>query len=152
MKIGIFCYLILDILTTFYRNVSWVVLYQTYLFCCNLVIWLVIRKDLRKNITKSTPQKLCHVCGEQNWNFAELFLTLASIKKHCFLLPLLKHFGFYGNPLTYKGKTENWDLLLSHCRYFDKGFTEMFVEWFSSKHIMLVQTLQFDWLPWQPNS
>ena len=53
-------------------------------------------------------------------------------------------------PLTYHGKSENSDLLLSHCRCFDKSFTEMFVEWSSIKRIMLVQTSQFDWLPWQP--
>ena len=59
-----------------------------------------------------------------------------------FLLPLLMHFGCYGNlnfPLTYDGKSENWDLLLSHCKYFDKSFTEMFVEWSSAKHIILDQ-------------
>ena len=41
------------------------------------------------------------------------------------------HFGGYGNlkfPLTYNGKSENWDLLLSHCGNFDKIFTEMFLE------------------------
>ena len=40
------------------------------------------------------------------------------------------HLGCYGNlkfPLTYNGKSD-WDLVLSHCRYFDKSFTEMFVE------------------------
>ena len=30
---------------------------------------------------------------------------------------------------------------------FDKSFAEMFVEWFFTKHIILVQTSQFDWLP-----
>ena len=28
--------------------------------------------------------------------------------------------------LLYNGTSENWDLLLSPCRYFDKSFTEMF--------------------------
>ena len=63
------------------------------------------------------------------------------------------NFGCYGNfkfPLSYNGKSENWDLLLSHCKYFDKSFTEMFVEWLSTKHIILDQTSQFDLLPWQP--
>ena len=55
MKSGIYCCLIADILTKFYRNVSWVVLYKTYLFCCNLLICLVA---MRKNIQKSTPQRL----------------------------------------------------------------------------------------------
>ena len=31
-------------------------------------------------------------------------------------------------PLTYNWKTENWNLLLSLCSYFDKSFTEMFLE------------------------
>ena len=46
-----------------------------------------------------------------------------------FLLPL--YFHYYGNlkfPLTYYGKSENLPLLLSHCRYFEKSFTEMFLQ------------------------
>ena len=53
------------------------------------------------------------------------------------------HFSCYGNlmfPLAYNGKSENWDFLLSHCRYYDKSFTEMFVEWSSTKPIILVKT------------
>ena len=38
------------------------------------------------------------------------------------------------------GKNENWHLLLSHCRYFDKSFTEMFLEWSSAKHTIFVVT------------
>ena len=38
------------------------------------------------------------------------------------------------------GKHENWHLLLSHCRYFDKSFTEMFLEWSSTKHTFSVVT------------
>ena len=30
-------------------------------------------------------------------------------------------------PLTYNGEKENWPLLLSYYRYFDKSFTEMFL-------------------------
>ena len=41
----------------FYRNVPWVVLYQTYHFCPNLWIWLVAKAteilDLRKKILKN---------------------------------------------------------------------------------------------------
>ena len=50
------------------------------------------------------------------------------------------NFGCHGNvkfSLTYNGKSENWDLLLSHCRYFDKNFTEMFFEWPSTKDTFL---------------
>ena len=31
-----------------------------------------------------------------------------------------------------------------------KVFLEMFDEWSSTKHILFVQTSQFDWLSWQP--
>ena len=34
--------------------------------------------------------------------------------------------------------------MLSHCGYFDKGFTEMVVEWSPTKHTILVQISQFD--------
>ena len=50
-------------------------------------------------------------------------------------------------PLTYNGKSENGHLLLSHCRYFDKSFTEMFLEYSFTN---FVQIGEFDWLPWQP--
>ena len=66
-----------------------------------------------------------------------------------FLLPLV----CYSNlkfPLTYNGKSENLHLLLSHCRYFDKSFSKMFVEWCSTKHLLFDQTSQFDWLSRQP--
>ena len=52
--------------------------------------------------------------------------------------------GCYGNlylPLTYNEKNENWHLLLSHCRYFDKTFIEMFLERSSTKHSFLLQPL-----------
>ena len=64
-----------------------------------------------------------------------------------FLLPLLKHFGCYGNwkfPLTYNKKSENWYLLLSHCRYFDKSFAQIF-ELSSTKYIHFIPNLSI-WL------
>ena len=54
--------------------------------------------------------------------------NISLYKKGLFLLPLLMYFRCYGNlkfPLTYNGKSENWLLLLSHCRYFYQNFTEM---------------------------
>ena len=50
-----------------------------------------------------------------------------------FLLSLPMCFRCYGNskfPYTcsYNGKSGNWHLFLSYCRYFDKMFTEMFWE------------------------
>ena len=38
------------------------------------------------------------------------------------------------------GKNENWHLLPSQCRLFYKTFTEMFLEWSSTKHIFFVIT------------
>ena len=38
-------------------------------------------------------------------------------------------------------KNKNWHLLLSHCRYFDKSFTEMYLEWSSTKHTFLLKPL-----------
>ena len=103
--------------------------------------WQPKGKIWGKNIQKSTPEAVWGI----KLKFAELFLTLTSTKR-LFLLLLLKLFGCYGNlkfPVTYNRKNDNWDLLLSHCRYFDKIFTEMFVEWSATKHIILVQTSQF---------
>ena len=62
------------------------------------------------------------------------------------------YFRCYGNLkflLTYNGKSETWHLVLFHCRYFDKLFSEMFIEWSSTKRIILVLTSKFDWLSWQ---
>ena len=39
----------------FYRNVPWVVLYKTYLFCCNLLIWLVTMATKRQNLRTKFP-------------------------------------------------------------------------------------------------
>ena len=39
--------------------------------------------------------------------------------------------GCYGNlqlTLAYNGRNEKWHLLLIHCRYFDKSFTEISLE------------------------
>ena len=46
--------------------------------------------------------------------------------------------------LTFNRENENWRLLLSHCRYFDKSFTEMFLKKSSTKRIIFVQTSEFD--------
>ena len=46
--------------------------------------------------------------------------------------------------MTYNGKNENWHLLLSHCRYFDKSFTEMFLEWSSTNHMNFVHISEIE--------
>ena len=64
-------------------------------------------------------------------------------KKVSFLLLLLMCFHCYDNlkfPLTYNGKSKSRPLLLTHCRYFDKSFTEMILEQSSTKHMNFVQT------------
>ena len=62
----------------------------------------------------------------------------------CFSLLLLKSSGLYDNfklPLTCNGKIEKWHLLVSHCIYFDKTFIEMFLEWSSTRQIILCPVL-----------
>ena len=69
---------------------------------------------------------------------------LAFTKLMCVCLQLLLYFSCYGNIkflFTYNWKSENKSLLLSHCRYLDKSFTGMFLEY------QLVQTSEYDWLP-----
>ena len=51
---------------------------------------------------------------------------------------------------TNNGKSGNWHLFLCYCRYFDKSFTEMFLESSSTNHMNFVQIVDFYWLPWQP--
>ena len=54
--------------------------------------------------------------------------NISLYKKYVFYCHCLLCFCCYGNlmfPLTYNGKSENWPLSLSHCRYFDKSFTEI---------------------------
>ena len=105
------------------------------------------RQNLRKKKKKkkSTPQKLC-------WrDKLKLCRTVSKIShyKTVFLLPLLKHFGCYGNlnfPLTYKRKSENWDVVLSHCRYFDKNYFITLSAYHFSPNLSI-------WLlPWQPKN
>ena len=58
VKVGLNCYLIADILISFYRIVCWVVLYQTYHFYPNLWIWLVAMPTKRLNLRKIFKTKL----------------------------------------------------------------------------------------------
>ena len=70
----------------FYRNVPWVVLYQTYLFGSNLLIWLVTMATKRQNLWKiywkiNSSEAVWGIKLKLSW----LFLTLASTKKKCFI-------------------------------------------------------------------
>ena len=151
MKIGTYCYLIAALweqkcsLSGPLPNVA--------SFCFNRIIGLVTmatkRKNLQKKIIKNQP--LRSYVGDKAETLQNCYQHWP-LQNYCFLLSLLWLIWHLKFPLTYTGKSESWDLLLSHCRCFDKSFTEMFVEWSSVKHIMLVQSLQFDWLPWQPKA
>ena len=48
------------------------------------------------------------------------------------------------------GKNKIRSIFVSNYRYFDKRFTEFFLELSSTKHIIFVQSSEFYWLPWQP--
>ena len=73
-----------------YRSIPWKVLYQTYHFCPNLLIWFVAmateRLNLWKNIKKIISSdairgiklKLC-------WNIHNVFITLASTERAFFI-------------------------------------------------------------------
>ena len=50
----------------------------------------------------------------------------------------------------YNGKNWNWHLFLCYCRYFDKSFSEMFLENSFTNHVNFVQITDFNWWPWQP--
>ena len=65
-------------------------------------------------------------------------------------MPLLMYYHCYGNlkfPLAYYEKSESRPYLLSLQIFF---FTEMFLEYSSTKPIIFVQFSEFNWLPWQP--
>ena len=148
VEIGIYFCVTADILTKFYRNVLGEVLYQTYEFCPNRWFLLVTMttemlnfrnkysKILFSEAIKGMKLKLCI-------NVYDISLYI-----NCFfLLLLLLCFRCYGKlkfPYIYNGKREGRPLLLSDYRYFDESLTVMFLE-----HMNLVQTAEFDYLPWQ---
>ena len=137
---------------TFYRNVPWVVLYNTYHFCVNLLIWLVAMAIEKANLEK---QYQTIIYSEAiRWIKLKRCRNIHSISlyKNDVLLPLLIYFRCYGNltfPLTYNEKSENWHKCCLIADILTKMFWEMFVEGSSTKYILFVQTSQFDWLSWQ---
>ena len=80
-----------------------------------------IKGTFSKKIKQSTPPKLF---GGWSWNIAELFLTIASTKL-LFFIAVAKA-STKAHWLT-MGKRKI-EIYCSHCRYFDKSFTEMFLE------------------------
>ena len=129
----------------FYRHVPCVVLYQTWILSkwLNLIGFHSNRKDKfskEKNLLlwsrMGMKLKLCR--NVHNISLCRNYVTC---------------FRCYSNlkfTLTYNGKSEGRHLLLSYCRYFDKSFTEMFLDYSSIKYMNFVQTAVFDWFLWQP--
>ena len=101
---------------------------------------------LWKSIKKSTPQiKLKLSSNVRN---------ISLYKNIFFFIAMLMYFSCCGNlkfPLDLNGKSENWHLLLSHCRYFDSIFF-FFLFLLSSPPSSVKRSVQiphFDLLPWQ---
>ena len=100
-----------------FRNVCWVVLYQTYTFSPNLSNWLVVMAAKKINSSEAIWGINLKLCSKVH--------SISFYKKILFLLLLHMHFGCYGIlkfPQTYNGENKNWHLLLFHCRYFDESF------------------------------
>ena len=145
VKVGLYCYLIADILTK--------VLQRCSLSSPLPNIWIL-----------SKPLNLIGCHGNRKDKFAKTYWKIISSEavrrmklKRCrnvhnislfvFLLPLLMWFRCYGNlnfPLTYNEKSESRSLLLSHCRYFDNTFYKCLL---SSPPPNV--NPHFDLLPWQ---
>ena len=119
MKIGIFCYLIADILTKVLQKCSLRGPLQNipFLLSFNLAGYhgnqkaKFAKKKKKKKKTKKTkktlaPQKLF---GGKKLKLCRI-VSNNSLYKKVFLLTLVKHFCCYGNlkfRLTYNGKSEN---------------------------------------------
>ena len=131
----------------FYRNVSWVVLYQPYEFCPNG--WILIgchgnrNAKFAKNIQKSAPQK------PWSWNFIEMFITLAATKTIFFIAVAHVLFRRYSFHRLMMGKVE-----VGLYFYLTADILKTFfrnVPWeVLYQHMNFVQTAEFNWLPWQP--
>ena len=82
------------------------------------------RLNLQTNSQKSSPQKLRGMKLKLYINVHYISLYKSGIS--CDVALVLSLLWLLKFPLAYNGKRENWPLLLSHCKYFDKSFTEMF--------------------------
>ena len=108
MKIGIYCYLRSDILTKVLEKCS---LSSPLLYISFLPIPLNLTGCHGNRKTKFVEKKIQNLLRSHkviSWNFAEMFIILASTKI-VFLLPLIWCFGCYGNfkfPLTIMGKVK----------------------------------------------
>ena len=92
----------------FYRNVSWVALYQTYCICPNfwnvLVTMATKMLNLRKKYSKTISEAIRGIKLKFCRNVDNIILY-----KNGDLLPLLKYFGSNLKfPQTYNKKNKNW--------------------------------------------
>ena len=121
----------------FYRNVPGVVLYHPYELCQNHWFWLVSmatdrkakfskKKSIQKSFFSETIRgmklKLCINVHDISLYINCIFIVVAHV------LSLLWQLKF-PYTCTYNGTSGNWHLFLCYCRYFDKSFTEMFLEY-----------------------
>ena len=128
VKFGLYCYLTADILTRVLQKSS-------------------LNSPLPNILFLSIPLNLFGCHGNRNAKFPLKIISSEAIRgiklklcRNVCLISLYKNdfvyccwsdmcFHCYGKfkfPFAYNGKMENWPLLLSHCRYFDNRFTEMF--------------------------
>ena len=168
MKIGIYCYLIADFLQNFYRNVPCVVLYQTYLFSSlepkdHRWAYSIGRhpSSVRPSSSSSSVRQHFQRTSQKPWSRFLPYFTYgiyrqAERKILFFFCPIrlrtLVAMATYSCHWLIMVKNENWRLLRRNRQYFDKSFSEMFLEWSSTNHMHFVQISDFDWLPWQPKS
>ena len=117
MKIGFYCYLIADILTEVLQKYSLSGPLQNIPFMLlplNLVGYHGTEKNSRINSLEAVwgiKLKLCRIVSN------------ISLYKSIVLLPLLEHFGCYGNlkfPLTYRGLTVGKVKMEIYCYLIDK--------------------------------
>ena len=132
VEIGIYCYFTVDILTKnlrkcFLSSTLWSIWILSKLL--NLIGCPGNRKD--KFAEKYSKIFSSEAIRGMNLTLCRNAHNISLYKKCVSLLPLLMCFRCYDNLkflLTCNEKCESSPLLLSHCRYFDKSFTEMLLE------------------------
>ena len=146
VKVGLCFYLTADILTKKIQKCSWSSpLPNIWILTkpLNLIVCHGNRKAkfankfsklISSDAIRGMKPKLCR--NVHNISLYKSGISWYEIKLLCFHCYVNLNF-----PLTYNGKSENWPLLLSHCRYFDKSFSEIFIEWSSTKHVLSVLPL-----------
>ena len=148
MKIGIYSLQIF--LQNFYRNVPWVVLYQTYLFCYKLLIWLVTMATNRQNLWKKNQKstmwgiklKLCSIVS-----YISLYKIIAFIAvAHALWLP-------WQLKISIDLQWEKWKLrfiAISLQIFWQKFYRNVpWVVLYQAYKFCPNHWSEFDWMPWQ---